>query len=108
MKEANDKNYALSLLNKEKMKLVKSISYWKKEVIHQEKWIENFKVEVKKLPAEEQKNKYVSESLEGGIEFLSQYRGILKEEKRQLMSINNAIAILKKFGEKWHYKQKGE
>ena len=100
MKKVNDKDYALSLLNKEKMKLVKSISYWKNEVIHQEKWIENFKVEVAKLPDEEQNKKWVqdslNDSLNGGIKFLNQYKDILKEQRHQLMSINNAIAILKK------------
>ncbi len=95
MKEVNGKDYALSLLNKEKMKLVKSISFWKNEVIRQEKWIENFKVEVEKLPAEKQNNQWIKYSLEKGIENLNEYKDILKEEKHQLMSINHAISVLK-------------
>ena len=95
MKEVNGKDYALSLLNKEKMELVKSISWWKDAVIRQEKWIENFKVEVKNLPDEEQKNKWIKDSLETGIEILNKYRVILKEQKHQLMSINHAIVVLK-------------
>lgn len=96
MKKVNGKDYALSLLNKEKMKLVKSISCLKNRVIRQEEWIENFKIEVTKLPDEEQNKEWVKSSLEGGIKFLDEYKNILEEKRHQLISINNAIAILKK------------
>lgn len=91
----NSKDYALSLLNKEKMKLVKSISCFKNEVICREKWIENFKIEVIKLQDEEQNKEWVKRSLEVGIKSLDECKNILKEKRNQLISINNAIAILK-------------
>lgn len=82
-------NYAVSVLNKEKMKLVKSISFWKSRIIEQEQWIENCKKEEPKVIDEDS----FASSLEAGVRRLYEYNDILEEERKKLTSINKALTM---------------